>query len=87
LASIGSAAVPGEGLIMLVVVLESLGLPAESMAIGIALVFAVDRPLDMCRTIINITGDCMVALVIGKSLGKIHTPSPKNLEDNYQNVA
>lgn len=87
LASIGSAAVPGAGLIMLVVVLESLGLPAESMAIGIALVFAVDRPLDMCRTIINVTGDCMVALVIGKSLGKIHTPSPKNLEDHYQNVA
>ena len=87
LASIGSAAVPGAGLIMLVVVLESLGLPAESMAIGLALIFAVDRPLDMCRTIINITGDCMVALVIGKSLGKLHTPKPKNLGDNYPEVA
>jgi Na+/H+-dicarboxylate symporter len=87
LASIGSAAVPGAGLIMLVVVLESLGLPAESMAIGLALIFAVDRPLDMCRTIINITGDSMVALVIGRSLGKLHTPKPKNLGDNYSEVA
>jgi Na+/H+-dicarboxylate symporter len=83
LASIGSAAVPGAGLIMLVVVLESLDLPAESMAIGLALIFAVDRPLDMCRTIVNITGDCMVALVIGKSLNKIHAPKPKNWDDNY----
>jgi len=83
LASIGSAAVPGAGLIMLVVVLESLGLPAETMAVGLALIFAVDRPLDMSRTIINITGDSMVALVIGKSLGKLHQPKPKNIEDNY----
>jgi len=83
LASIGSAAVPGAGLIMLVVVLESLGLPAETMAVGLALIFAVDRPLDMSRTIINITGDSMVALVIGKSLGKLHKSKPKNLEDNY----
>jgi len=83
LASIGSAAVPGAGLIMLVVVLESLDLPAESMAIGLALIFAVDRPLDMCRTVVNITGDCMVALVVGKSLNKIHPPKPKNWDDNY----
>ena len=83
LASIGSAAVPGAGLIMLVVVLESLGLPAETMAVGLALIFAVDRPLDMSRTIVNITGDSMVALVVGKSLGKLHKPEPKNLEDNY----
>jgi Na+/H+-dicarboxylate symporter len=83
LASIGSAAVPGAGLIMLVVVLESLDLPAESMAIGLALIFAVDRPLDMCRTVVNITGDCMVALVVGKSLNKIHAPKPKNWDDNF----
>ncbi len=83
LASIGSAAVPGAGLIMLVVVLESLDLPAESMAIGLALIFAVDRPLDMCRTIVNVTGDCMVALVVGKSLNKIHVPKPKEWDDNY----
>lgn len=86
LASIGSAAVPGAGLIMLVVVLESLNLPAEKMAIGLALIFAVDRPLDMCRTIINITGDSMVALVIGKSLGKVHTPLAKNWDDNLDAV-
>lgn len=83
LASIGSAAVPGAGLIMLVVVLESLNLPAESMAIGLALIFAVDRPLDMCRTVVNITGDCMVALIVGKSLNKIHAPKPKNWDDSY----
>jgi Na+/H+-dicarboxylate symporter len=86
LASIGSAAVPGAGLIMLVVVLESLGLPAESMAIGLALIFAVDRPLDMCRTVINVTGDSMVALVIGKSLGKIHEPKAKNWDDHLAEV-
>ncbi len=83
LASIGSAAVPGAGLIMLVIVLESVGLPKESMAIGIALVFAVDRPLDMCRTIINVTGDATVALIIGKSLNKIGPPKPRNLGDHY----
>ena len=86
LASIGSAAVPGAGLIMLIVVLESLGLPAESMAIGIALIFAVDRPLDMCRTVINVTGDSMVTLVIGKSLGKINAPAPKDWDDNLDAV-
>ncbi|MGB4960042.1 MAG: dicarboxylate/amino acid:cation symporter, partial [Saprospiraceae bacterium] len=86
LASIGSAAVPGAGLIMLIVVLESLGLPAESMAIGIALVFAVDRPLDMCRTVINVTGDSMVTLVIGKSLGKINIPHPKDWDDHLDEV-
>jgi len=86
LASIGSAAVPGAGLIMLVVVLESLGLPPETMAVGLALVFAVDRPLDMCRTIINVTGDAMVALVIGKSLGKLNEPKAKNWDDNLDTV-
>ena len=86
LASIGSAAVPGAGLIILVVVLESLGLPAESMAIGLALIFAVDRPLDMVRTVINVTGDSMVTLVIGKSLNKIKTPKPQNWDDNYEEV-
>lgn len=83
LASVGSAAVPGAGLIMLVIVLESIGLPQESMAIGLALVFAVDRPLDMCRTVINVTGDATVALIVGKSLNKIGTPKPRNLGDYY----
>ena len=67
LASIGSAAVPGAGLLMLVIVLESIGVnPA-----GIALIFAIDRPLDMCRTIVNVTSDATVALIVGKSLNKI----------------
>jgi Na+/H+-dicarboxylate symporter len=83
LASVGSAAVPGAGLIMLVIVLESIGLPQESMAIGLALVFAVDRPLDMCRTVINVTGDATVALIVGKSLNKIGPPKPRNLGDYY----
>ena len=86
LASVGSAAVPGAGLIMLVVVLETLDVPAESMAVGISLIFAVDRPLDMVRTIINVTGDCCVAFVMGHWLGKIHTPKPNEWDDNLENV-
>ena len=83
LASIGSAAVPGAGMIMLVIVLEALGLPAESLAIGIALIFAVDRPLDMCRTVINVTGDATVSMLVAKSIDKINKPEPKNWDDNY----
>ncbi|MBK9044209.1 MAG: dicarboxylate/amino acid:cation symporter [Saprospiraceae bacterium] len=82
LASIGSAAVPGAGLIMLVIVLETLGLPADKMAIGLSLIFAVDRPLDMMRTVINVTGDAMVAVLIGKKFGKLHQPKEKNWDDN-----
>lgn len=81
LASIGSAAVPGAGMIMLVIVLESLGLPPESMAIGLALIFAVDRPLDMFRTVINITGDATVAMLIAQSFGKLGEPKIKNWDD------
>lgn len=63
LASIGSAAVPSAGLIMLIIVLESVGLnPA-----WIAIIFPVDRILDMCRTVVNVTGDCTVATVIANS--------------------
>jgi Na+/H+-dicarboxylate symporter len=60
LASIGSAAVPGAGMVMLVIVLSSVHLPIE----GIALIFAVDRPLDMLRTTVNITGDSAVASIV-----------------------
>ncbi len=61
LASIGSAAVPSAGLIMLILVLESVGLnPA-----WIAIIFPVDRILDMGRTVVNVTGDCVVAAIIG----------------------
>lgn len=78
LASIGSAAVPGAGMIMLVIVLESIGIPADKMAIGLALIFAIDRPLDMCRTVINITGDSMVSVLIASKMNKIHTPAKKS---------
>jgi Na+/H+-dicarboxylate symporter len=82
LASIGSAAVPGAGLIMLVIVLETLGLPADKMAVGLSLVFAVDRPLDMLRTVTNVTGDAMVAILIGKKFNKIGKPILKEWNDN-----
>lgn len=72
LASIGSAAVPGAGMIMLVIVLESIGIPADKMAIGLALIFAIDRPLDMCRTVVNLTGDSMVSVLIASKMGKLH---------------
>ncbi|NMP33504.1 dicarboxylate/amino acid:cation symporter [Thalassotalea sp. M1531] len=63
LASIGTAGVPGVGLIMLAMVLEQVGLPVE----GIALIIGVDRLLDMTRTAVNVTGDSMVTIVVGKS--------------------
>ncbi len=83
LASIGSAAVPSAGMVMLVIVLESIGFPAELMPIGLALIFAVDRPLDMCRTTVNVTGDATVAMLVAKSLGKLHEPKVKNWDDTY----
>lgn len=82
LASIGSAAVPGAGLLMLIIVLESISVPAA----GIALIFAIDRPLDMCRTVINVTGDCCVATIVAKSLGKLHKPQVKNWDDHYKPI-
>ncbi|MEN8885780.1 MAG: dicarboxylate/amino acid:cation symporter [Winogradskyella sp.] len=87
LASIGSAAVPSAGMVMLVIVLESIGFPAELLPIGLALIFAVDRPLDMCRTVVNVTGDATVSMLVAKSLGKLHDhPKPKEWDDNYEAV-
>ena len=86
LASIGSAAVPSAGMVMLVIVLESIGFPAELLPIGLALIFAVDRPLDMMRTTVNVTGDATVSMIIAKSLGKLHEPKPKEWDDNYEDV-
>ncbi|MDO6759323.1 dicarboxylate/amino acid:cation symporter [Tamlana sp. 2_MG-2023] len=86
LASIGSAAVPSAGLVMLVIVLESIGFPAELLPIGIALIFAVDRPLDMLRTVVNVTGDATVSMLVAKSLGKLHDPKPENWDDGYEAV-
>jgi Na+/H+-dicarboxylate symporter len=71
LASIGSAAVPSAGLVMLMVVLVSVGLnPA-----WIAIIFPVDRILDMCRTVVNVTGDATVATVIAVSEGELKNPA------------
>ncbi len=79
LASIGSAAVPGAGMVMLVGVLGYAGIPEA----GLALIFAIDRPLDMCRTIINVTGDATVSMMVAKSVGKLGEPHVKNWDDNY----
>ncbi len=79
LASIGSAAVPGAGMVMLVIVLGQAGIPEA----GLALIFAIDRPLDMCRTTVNITGDAAVAMIVANSVGKLHEPQEKNWSDNY----
>jgi Na+/H+-dicarboxylate symporter len=67
LASIGTAGVPGVGLIMLAMVLEQVNLPVE----GIALIIGVDRLLDMTRTAVNVTGDCMVSCIVAKSEGEL----------------
>ncbi len=67
LASIGSAAVPSAGLVMLIIVLESVGLnPA-----WIAIIFPVDRILDMCRTVVNVTGDATVSTIIASTEGEL----------------
>jgi len=68
LASIGTAAVPGVGIVMLVIVLRQVNIPEA----GIALILAVDRPLDMCRTVLNVTGDATVATIVASSEGLIH---------------
>ncbi len=86
LASIGSAAVPGAGMVMLIIVLDAIGFPSDLLAIGLALIFAVDRPLDMLRTTINVTGDATVSLLVAKSLDKIHKPKPKEWDDYYEEV-
>jgi Na+/H+-dicarboxylate symporter len=86
LASIGSAAVPGAGMVMLVIVLESVGFPADKLAIGLALIFAVDRPLDMCRTMVNVTGDATVSMIVAKLEGKLHTPKSKEWDDHLEEV-
>ena len=86
LASIGSAAVPGAGMVMLVIVLESVGFPADKLAIGLALIFAVDRPLDMCRTMVNVTGDATVSMIVAKFEGKLHKPKSKEWDDHLEEV-
>jgi proton glutamate symport protein len=80
LASIGAAAVPGAGMVMLVIVLGQAGIPEA----GLALIFAIDRPLDMCRTVVNITGDASVSMMVAKSVGKLSKhPKEKKWDDHY----
>ena len=80
LASIGAAAVPGAGMVMLVIVLGQAGIPEA----GLALIFAIDRPLDMCRTITNVTGDAAVSMMVAKSVGKLNEkPVEKQWDDHY----
>ena len=67
LASVGTAGVPGVGLVMLAMVLNQVGLPLE----GIALIMGVDRLLDMIRTAVNITGDSAVTIIVAKSEGSL----------------
>lgn len=74
LASIGSAAVPSAGLVMMIIVLQSVGLnPA-----WIAIIFPVDRILDMCRTVVNVTGDATVSTVIAQSEGELNIDIQKS---------
>lgn len=77
LASIGSAAVPSAGMVMLVIVLAQAGIPEA----GLALIFAIDRPLDMVRTMVNVTSDCTVATIVAKSVGKLHDVPQENNSD------
>ncbi|MBJ10530.1 MAG: dicarboxylate/amino acid:cation symporter [Flavobacteriales bacterium] len=75
LASIGAAAVPGAGMVMLVIVLGAIGVPTE----GLALIFGVDRLLDMLRTVVNVTGDATVATVVASSEGQIREVAEEEL--------
>jgi len=67
LASIGSPGIPSGGIVMLIIVLNSVGLPVE----GLALILGVDRPLDMLRTVVNITGDSTVSSIVARSEGEL----------------
>ena len=75
LASIGAAAVPGAGMVMLVIVLGAIGVPTE----GLALIFGVDRLLDMLRTVVNVTGDATVATVVASSEGQLREVTEQEL--------
>ncbi len=80
LASIGTAAVPGAGIIMLVIILEAIGVPSA----GIALILGVDRILDMLRTVTNITGDATVATVVAASEGQLGAADLSEKEDRIR---
>lgn len=67
MASIGSPGVPGGSIVMLIIVLTSVGIPVE----GLALILGIDRPLDMLRTVVNVTGDSAVSTIIAETEGKL----------------
>jgi Na+/H+-dicarboxylate symporter len=79
MASIGTPAVPGAGIIMLVIILESVGIPSA----GIALILGVDRVLDMLRTITNVTGDATVTIVVAHAEGQLGKP---DLSENTDRI-
>ncbi len=80
LASIGTAAVPGAGIIMLVIILQAVGVPAA----GIALILGVDRILDMCRTVTNVSGDATVAIIVAHSEGQLGPPDLSDESDRLR---
>ncbi len=77
LASIGTAAVPSAGMVMLVIILGQAGIPEA----GLALIFAIDRPLDMLRTVTNITSDATVSMLVAKSIDKLGEPKVREWDD------
>lgn len=73
LASIGTAGIPGAGLVMLAIVLNSVEIPLQ----GLGIILGVDRFLDMCRTVVNITGDAVCAVVVASTEGQLDIQSPR----------
>ncbi len=74
LSSIGASGTPSSGLILLVIVLGQAGIPEA----GLGLIVAVDRPLDMCRTIVNISGDAAVSMLVANGVGKLGNVETKD---------
>jgi Na+/H+-dicarboxylate symporter len=77
LASIGTAGIPGAGIVMLAIVLNSVGVPLQ----GIGIILGVDRILDMCRTVVNITGDAACAVVVASTEGQLDTKNRRDPQD------
>ena len=82
LASIGTAGVPGVGMVMLSMVLQSVGLPIE----GIGLILGIDRILDMCRSTVNTMGDCICTIIISKSENSFNENKYYSNSDNLENL-
>ncbi|MEO1261773.1 MAG: dicarboxylate/amino acid:cation symporter [Bacteroidota bacterium] len=83
LASIGTAAVPSAGMVMLVIILGQAGIPEA----GLALIFAIDRPLDMLRTVTNVTSDATVSMLVAKSIDKLGEPKSREWDDYVEKQA